>query len=68
MKTYVSTLGYIHRLAGVADPTRVFFIMEMLKGYVKVGRRHDTRLLRRMCANCAHDLDSGYIASMFKAM
>ena len=44
--------------------------MEMLKGYGKVSTRLDTRLpitvsiLERMCAN----LDSGYIACMFKAM
>ena len=31
VNTYVSALGYIHRLAGVDDPTKVFFIMEMLK-------------------------------------
>ena len=74
MNTYVSALGYIHRLAGVADPTRVFFIMEMLKGYGKVSTRLDTRLpitvsiLERMCANCTLVLGSGYIACMFKAM
>ena len=44
VNTYVSALGYIHRLAGVADPTRVFFITEMLKGYGKVSTRFDTRL------------------------
>jgi len=69
----VSDLGHIHRLAGVADPTRVF-VMEMLKGYGKVSTRFDTRLpitvsiLERMCANCTLVLDSGYIACMFKAM
>ena len=74
VNTYVSVLGYIHRLAGVADPTRVFFITEMLKGYGKVSRRFDTRLpitvsiLERMCANCTLVLDSGYIACILKAM
>ena len=74
LNTYVSELGYIHRLAGVADPTRIFFIMEMMKGYGKVRARLDTRLpisvsiLERMCANCTLVLDSGYIACMFKAM
>ena len=74
VNTYVSALGYIHQLAGVADPTRIFFIMEMLKGYGKVSARLDTGLpitvsiLERMCANCTLALDSGYIACMFKAM
>ena len=73
VNTYVSALGYIHRLAGVAEPTRVFFITEMLKGYGKVSTRFDTRLpitvsiLERMCANGTLVLD-GYIACMFKAM
>ena len=42
--TYVSALGYSHRLAGVSDPTKVFFIGEMLKGHGKTGSRLDTRL------------------------
>ena len=41
VNTYVSALGYIHRLAGVADPTKVFFILEVLKGYGKAGARLD---------------------------
>ena len=74
VNTYVSALGYIHRLAGVADPTKVFFIMEMLKGYGKVRARLDTRLsitvsiLERMCTNCALVLNCEYIACRFKAM
>jgi len=73
VNTNVSAFGYVHWLAGVADPTRVFFIMEMLKGYGKVSTRFDTHLpitvsiLERMCANCTLVLDSGYIACMFKA-
>ena len=74
VNTYVSALGYIHRLAGVDEPTKVFFIMEMLKGYGKVGARFDTRLpitvsiLERMCTNCTLVLDCEYITCMFKAM
>ena len=40
--TYVSALGYCHRLAGVTDPTKVFWVIEMLKG--KLSSRADTRL------------------------
>ena len=42
--TYVSALGYYHRLAGVPDPTKVFWVLEMLKGYGKLGSRLDTRM------------------------
>ena len=31
--TYVSAHGYCHRLAGATDPTKVFWIIEMLKGH-----------------------------------
>ena len=59
VNTYVSALGYIHRLAGVAG---------------KVRSRLDTRLpitvsiLERICTNCALVLNCEYIACMFKAM
>ena len=42
--TYVSALGYCHRLAGYSDPTKVFWVLEMLKGYTKMAMRVDTRL------------------------
>ena len=32
--TYISALGYSHRLAGVHDPTKVFWVIEMLKTWV----------------------------------
>jgi hypothetical protein len=44
VNTYVSALGYLHKLSGSADPTKVFYIMQMLKGYLKLGCRLDTRL------------------------
>ena len=31
VNTYVSTLGYSHRLTGFIDPTKVFFIVQILK-------------------------------------
>ena len=42
--TYVSALGYCHKLSGLADPTKVFFVIQMLKGYGKLGSRLDSRL------------------------
>ena len=35
----VSALGYSHKLSGFPDPSRAFFIMQMLKGYTKLGAR-----------------------------
>ena len=42
--TYVSAIGYYHRIAGLADPTKVPYIVEMLKGYTKIGKTIDSRL------------------------
>ncbi|XP_068721811.1 uncharacterized protein [Montipora capricornis] len=42
--TYVSCLGYCHKLKGFSDPSKVFYVAEMLKGFNKVGFRLDSRL------------------------
>ena len=42
--TYVLALGYSHKLYGFPDPSKAFFIVQMLKGYGKVGLRLDSRL------------------------
>ena len=42
--TYVSCLGYCHKLKGFSDPTKVFYVTQMLKGFNKVGFRLDSRL------------------------
>lgn len=44
VKSYVSALGYSHKLSGFPDPSQAFFIMQMLKGYSKLGARLDSRL------------------------
>jgi len=44
VSTYVSILGYSHKLSGFPDPTKAFFIVQMLKGYGKLGSRVDSRL------------------------
>ena len=36
VSTYVSALGYCHKLSGFPDPTKAFFIVQMLKGYGKL--------------------------------
>ena len=52
-RTYVSALGYCHRLAGYGDPTKVFWVLEMLKAYTKMGMRVDTRLPNYISSTCA---------------
>lgn len=44
VNTYVSAIGYSHKLSGFPDPTKVFFIIQMLKGYGKLAARLDSRL------------------------
>ena len=72
--TYVSALGYCHRLAGVHDPTKIFWVIEMLKGYGKVGTRVDTRLpitlpiLCMMLQQIPSLCSSEYRVHLFKAM
>ena len=72
--SYVSALGYIHRLANVSDPTKQFFILEMLKGYGKTVTRLDTRLpitlpiLRQFLQVSPSICTSQYVCCLFKAM
>ena len=72
--TYVSALGYCHRLAGVNDPTKVFWVIEMLKGYGKLGSHVDTRLpitlpiLRNIVQQTPSLCSSEYRAYLFQAM
>lgn len=74
VNTYVSALGYLHKLSGVADPTKVFYINQMLKGYVKLGSRLDTRLpitlpLLHRLIDIAHQFSvSQYEIALFQAM
>lgn len=42
--TYVSCLGYCHKLKGFSDPSKVFYVAQMLKGFNKVGFRLDSCL------------------------
>ena len=72
--TYVSALGYCHCLAGVTDPTKVFWIIEMLKGYGKLSSRDDTRLpitlpiLRNILTQTPTICPSLYRARLFTTM
>ena len=44
MTTYISALGYSHKLLGFPDPSKVFYASQILKGYKKVGFCLDSRL------------------------
>ena len=74
VNTYVSALGYSHKLSGLPDPTRVFYIIQMLKGYGKNGSRLDSRLpitlpvLTSMLQGSSQIKGSGYQICQFKAM
>lgn len=74
VNTYVSALGYCHKLSGVDDPTKVFFVMQMLRGYGKLGFRLDSRLpiilpiLLRILASAVHFCHSQYDIVLFQAM
>ena len=43
--TYASALSYCHRLAGMHNPTEVFWVLEMLKGHGKLGSNIHSCLL-----------------------
>ena len=44
VNSYVSSIGYFHRLSDVPDPTKVGYIMELLRGYGKLQSHVDTSL------------------------
>ena len=44
VQSYISALGYLHKLAGFVDPTRSFLLSQIIKGYGKLSARPDSRL------------------------
>ena len=42
--TYISAFSCLHKIRGFTDPSKVFFIVQILKGYRKLGCRLDSRL------------------------
>ena len=40
----MSCLGYCHELKGFSDPSKVFYVTQMLKGFNKIGFCLDSRL------------------------
>lgn len=74
VSTYVSALGYCHKLSGFPDPTKAFFIVQMLKGYGKLGSRLDSRLpitlpiLNRILESSVVICHTPYDRYLFQAM
>ena len=74
VSTCVSTLGYSHKLSGFPDPSQAFFIIQMLKGYSKLGARLDGRLsitqpiLHKIIAAASRFSCSKYQIRQFQAM
>lgn len=72
--TYISALGYFHKLHGHGDPSKNFLISQMLKGYSKLDTRLDTRLpitlplLHRIVQSSLSLSDSRYNIALFQAM
>ena len=74
VNTYISAIGYSHKLSGLFDPTRVFYIIQMLKGCGKSGSRLDSRLpitlpiLKNLLEVSPRINGSHYQICQFKAM
>ena len=72
--TYISALGYLHKLLGFPDPSKVFYVSQIPKGYKKVGFRLDSRLpitlsiLDRLVSVAPSLQGSTYQMSQFRAM
>lgn len=74
MQTYVSALSYYHKISGLADHTKAFFVIQMLKGYGKLGSRLDSRLpitlpiLHRLLESTIHLCSYPYEICLFRTM
>ena len=74
VSSYVSALGYSHKFLGYSDPTKAFFIIQMLKGYNEVGYRLDVRLpitfpvLQKLIESSAALSISEFQCCQFRAM
>ena len=72
--TYISAISYVHKLAGVADPTEAPLIIQILKGYRKLTPVNGVRLpitlpvLRNLIRAFEHSLSSHYQSGFVSAM
>lgn len=72
--TYISALGFPHRLASLPDPTKVDMIQLALRGYSKLNPSHDSRLtislpvLENIISACEHTQQLLYGRKLLQAM
>ena len=72
--TYVSALGYVHRLGSLPDPTKSELIKCALKGYAKINPTLDSRLpitlpiLEQVISACEHTLSSCFQRKLIRTM
>ena len=72
--SYLSAIGYAHKLAGLNDPTDTAIIRQLLKGYRKLAPPQDVRLpitlpiLSRLIRAFKHTAVSAYQIYMLSAM
>ena len=72
--TYISALGFPHRLAGLPDPTKGDLIQLTLRGYSKLNPSRDSRLpislpiLENIISSCVHTQSTLYNRKLLQGM
>ena len=72
--SYICTIGYVHKLKTLPDPTGSFVVQRLLAAVSKVDARGDTRLpitlpiLRDLILALRHTFNQPYLQSLLKAM
>lgn len=72
--TYISALGFSHRLAGLPDPTRGDMIQRTLRGYSKLNPSRDSHLpislpiLENIISSCFHTQSTLYNRKLLQGM
>lgn len=72
--TYISSLGFLHKMQGFSDPTKSFLLQKALQGAQKLKPQIDTRLpitwpiLNRLVNATSYCIGSLYKQQMFKSM
>ena len=74
ISSYISALGYVHKLRDIPDPSMAFIIRRLLRSVHKTGRTGDSRLpitepiLLKLVQSLSSVTDSHYDEVMFKSM
>ena len=72
--TYISAIGYTHRIKGITDPTSSHPVQKLLAAVLRVNKKKDTRLpitltiLYRLISSLHHTTSSLYLRALFRAM